>query len=206
VPTGQLTSASTADVTVQNDGTGRLYYRIGLQTAPQSLSLDPVDRGFVVARSYQAVDNPADVTRDAKGVWHIKAGARVKVKLEMVSRSARSHVALVDPLPAGLQTLNPTLATSPKDLGPKATDAGSAADTDAAAPIWWYSTWYDHQNLRDDRAEAFAGWLQGGVYDYSYLARATTIGTFVAPPTRAEQIYAPETFGRAGTDTVVVEG
>jgi uncharacterized protein YfaS (alpha-2-macroglobulin family) len=44
------------------------------------------------------------------------------------------------------------------------------------------------------------------VYQYSYLARATTVGAFVAPPARAEQMYAPETFGRSGSDRVVVQG
>ena len=70
---------------------------------------------------------------------------------------------------------------------------------------WWYGTWFDHQNMRDDRAEAFATWLPAGTYDYSYVATATTPGTFVAPPARAEEMYAPETFGRGGTDTVVIE-
>src|SRR6185312_8646996 len=123
-----VVSAGAADVTLQNDGTGRLFYRIGLQTAPKSLNLTPVDRGFVVDRSYSAVDDPNDVTRDAKGVWHIKAGARVEVTLQMVSRRARSHVALTDPLPAGLQVLNPELATTPKDLAPKAKTTTSTQD------------------------------------------------------------------------------
>jgi uncharacterized protein YfaS (alpha-2-macroglobulin family) len=43
------------------------------------------------------------------------------------------------------------------------------------------------------------------VYSYSYVARATTPGTFVVPPAKAEEMYAPETFGRTGTDRVVVE-
>ena len=199
VPTGVLTAADNSDVTLRNDGTGRLYYRLGLQMAPADLKLTPLDRGFVVSRTYQAVDHPADVTRDAAGVWHVKAGARVRVGLEMVSRSAQSHVALIDPLPAGLQILNPELTTTPKDLDPK-TDQSIGA----ALPATWYPTWYDHQNLRDDRAEAFAGYLQGGVFQYSYLAKATTQGSFVAPPPRAEQIYAPETFGRGGSDRVVI--
>jgi uncharacterized protein YfaS (alpha-2-macroglobulin family) len=70
---------------------------------------------------------------------------------------------------------------------------------------WWYPTWFDHQNLRDDRAEAFATYLPAGTYDYSYVARATTPGAFVTPPTRAEEIYTPETFGRAATDRVVID-
>ena len=69
----------------------------------------------------------------------------------------------------------------------------------------WAPTWFDHQNMRDDRAEAFSTWLPSGVYDYTYVARATTPGSFVVPPTRAEEMYAPETFGRSQTDTVVVD-
>jgi uncharacterized protein YfaS (alpha-2-macroglobulin family) len=203
IPTEDLLGLGDTDILVQNRGTGTLYYRLGLQTAPASLKLGPVDRGFVVSRSYSGADNPADVTRSADGVWHIKAGARVKIQLELVSHSAQSHVALIDPLPAGLQILNPELATTPKDLSPDQTAEQVPSDGDT----WgWNPTWYDHQNLRSDRAEAFAEWLQGGIYSYTYFATATTTGTFVAPPTRAEQVYAPETFGRDGTDKVVIGG
>ena len=44
-----------------------------------------------------------------------------------------------------------------------------------------------------------------GVHTYTYLARATTPGIFVVPPTKAEEMYHPETFGRTGTARVVVE-
>ena len=71
-------------------------------------------------------------------------------------------------------------------------------------PSWWWRRWFEHQNLRDDRAEAFTSLLCAGTYDYTYVARATTPGTFVVPPTKAEEIYAPETFGRSASDTVVV--
>jgi uncharacterized protein YfaS (alpha-2-macroglobulin family) len=37
------------------------------------------------------------------------------------------------------------------------------------------------------------------------MARATTPGTFVVPPTKAEEMYMPETFGRSASDRVVVE-
>jgi hypothetical protein len=43
------------------------------------------------------------------------------------------------------------------------------------------------------------------VYTYSYVARATTPGEFVVPPTKAEEMYAPETFGRSASDRLVVE-
>ena len=70
---------------------------------------------------------------------------------------------------------------------------------------WWWGTWYEHQNLRDERAEAFTSLLWDGVYQYSYIARATTPGRFVVPPAKAEEMYAPEVFGRSGSDVVIVE-
>ena len=70
---------------------------------------------------------------------------------------------------------------------------------------WWWREWYDHQNLRDERVEAFTTLLWDGVHEYSYTARATTPGTFVVPPAKAEEMYAPETFGRSGSDRVIVE-
>ncbi len=221
VPTAQLLDTGDADLTISKEGTGRLYYRIGLRTAPADLHLEPLDRGFVVARTYEGVDDPADVTRDADGTWHVKAGARVRVRLTMVAESQRTHVALVDPLPAGLEILNPALTVSqdsPPDHGsaptttsgvePSVTNqSGHNAGTSIARAFGpWYPTWFDHQNLRDDRAEAFATLLPAGTYDYGYMARATTPGTFVTPPPRAEEIYAPETFGRGRTDTVVIGG
>jgi hypothetical protein len=59
--------------------------------------------------------------------------------------------------------------------------------------------------MRDERAEAFASLLWEGVYRYSYIARATTPGTFVVPPAKAEEMYSPEVFGRSSSDRVIVE-
>ena len=193
-------SAKNADgdlsLILQKEGQGRLYYRLGLRYAPTDLSLDPADHGFTVERIYEAVDDPEDVSRDEDGVWHIRAGARVRVKLTMAAPSRRVHVALVDPLPAGLEILNPELAvTAELPLDPSRSQGKRR----------WLGSWYQHQNLRDERAEAFTSYLWAGVYEYSYMARATTPGAFVAPPAKAEEMYAPETFGRTGTDWIVVE-
>jgi len=188
----------TQDLVIAKDGDGRLYYRLGLRYAPTDLGLDPLDMGFVVQRTYEAVDDPADVRQDENGVWHIKAGARVRVRLTMVAVSRRYHVALVDRLPAGLEPINPALAVSesvPADPN----------DTTSSRGYWWWGPWYEHQNLRDAGAEAFTPYLWDGVHNYSYVARATTPGEFVVPPAKAEEMYSPEVFGRSASDRVIVE-
>jgi hypothetical protein len=190
------------NLVVSKDGEGRLYYRLGLRYAPEDLDLDPLDRGFVVQRAYEAINDPDDVTLGADGIWHIKPGAEVLVRLTMVADSRRTHVALVDPMPAGFEALNPALAVT----GPiRPDDVPGGDDTAFGRGTYWWWQWFEHQNLRDDRAEAFASLLWAGTYEYTYVARATTPGTFVVPPTKAEEIYAPETFGRSGSDVVIIE-
>lgn len=196
-------ATGTQNLVVGKDGPGRLYYRIGMQYAPSDLKLDPADNGFVVSRTYEGAENPADVRRAPDGAWHVKLGSKVRVRVSMVARSRRYHVALVDPLPAGLEPMNPALAVTgeiPKD--PKAEE--EAAKT--GGRYWyWTRTWYEHQNMRDERVEAFTSLLFDGVWDYTYVATATTPGNFVVPPPKAEEMYAPETFGRGATDRVIVE-
>jgi len=194
------TKAKKSDIVIEKDGTdGRLYYRIGMSYAPSSLKLDPADHGFTVERRYEAVDDPGDVTLDKDGTWTVKAGARVRVRLSMVAESRRYHVALVDPLPAGLEPMNPALAVT----GPVPQDPNAQQNQNPY--WWWYSTWYEHQNMRDERVEAFTTLLWEGVWEYTYVARATTPGNFVVPPAKAEEMYFPETFGRSGSDRVIVQ-
>jgi uncharacterized protein YfaS (alpha-2-macroglobulin family) len=185
-------------VTLSKEGTGRLYFRIGMRYAPDDFKPPPAEHGFSVARRYEGAENADDVKREANGTWRVRSGALVRVRVTMVAPSRRYHVALVDPLPAGFEALNSALAvtnTIPRDQDAK----GSRG-----APWWWSRAWYEHENLRDERVEAFASLLWDGVYDYTYVARATTPGDFVVPPPKAEEMYDPETFGRGAADRVVV--
>jgi hypothetical protein len=212
IPMPILREGKTAsDLLLAKEGPGRLYYRIGLRYAPESLVLEALDRGFTVERSYEGADDASDVRRDPDGTWRIRAGARVRVRLTLVAPTRRYHVALVDPLPAGLEPLNPALAVTgalPDDGGSDVTPIGAPGLGGPRHPgrwWWWSRPWFDHQNLRDERVEAFSSLLWEGVHTYRYVARATTPGTFVVPPPKAEEMYAPETFGRGATDRVVIQ-
>ncbi len=201
VLSGTSTGGGTQNLILSKDGPGRLYYRLGLRYAPTDLNLNALDMGFVVQRRYEGVDNPEDVYQDNESFWHIKAGARVRVKITMVADNRRYHVALVDPLPAGLEIINPDLAVS--ENIPQDPTSPDYRYSDLLSKSW--GTWYEHQNMRDDRAEAFTSLLWDGVYEYTYTVRATTPGTFIVPPTKAEEMYSPEVFGRSSSDWVIIE-
>ncbi|MFB0978134.1 MAG: alpha-2-macroglobulin family protein [Myxococcota bacterium] len=190
-----LTTDSPSPLTLQKDGPGRLYYRIGMRYAPKVLVTEAENFGFEVSREYEAVDDPDDVTQGEDNTVRIKAGARVKVTVSMMNPMRRYHVALVDPLPAGLEPINSALATTEQ----------LPSSEDRVGHWWWSRQWYEHENLRDERAEAFTSLLREGVHTYSYFARATTPGEFIAPPARAEEMYHPETFGRSSSFHVIIK-
>ncbi|HET9988986.1 MAG TPA: hypothetical protein VFQ65_10700, partial [Kofleriaceae bacterium] len=180
----QLAPGSAHAVAVQKTGPGRLYYRIGITYAPKRVDLPALDAGFIVRRSYEAIDHPDDVATTATGV-RIKLGARVQVVDEVVVTTRRDGVALVDPLPAGLEAVNTSLATSERAVG------GSTRS-------------WNHVEMRDERSAAFASTLDAGAHRFAFTARATTPGTFTAAPAKAEEMYSPETFGRSAGTTVTV--
>ena len=207
VPMSFLSTVSRdSKVVLSKNGKGRMYYRLALNYAPKNLQLKPMDRGFAVQRTYEAVDKKEDVQKLADGTWKIKAGTTVRVKLTMSTPGLRHHVALVDPLPAGLEPVNPELKGNENQPDNNNDDGPIPLGGSYRSRMWWWWSprWFEHQNLRDERAEAFATTIHEGDYNYSYLARATTPGKFVAAPTKAEEMYTPETFGRGQSDTVVV--
>jgi len=166
-------------------GRGRMYYRIALRYAPKDVRVDGADRGFGIVRRYSHVDNPAEVvTSDKDGIVYIKAGCRVKVEVVVTAPGSRNHIAVVDNLPAGLETQAPSLDKSQADR--------------------WTLSWWDHRNFRDSRVEAFAKRVYAGTYALSFTATATSPGSYVAPPAKVEEMYTPETFGNTPSQRVVV--
>ena len=188
-------------LTIGKTGAGRMYYRVGMRYAPKNLSLKPADYGFSVKRVYEAIDKPTDVRREKDGTWVVRAGAKVRVRLSMVATTRRYHVALVDPMPAGFESLNSEL----QGTETVSRDTNSDSGGNGLYGRWWWGHWWEHENLRDERAEAFTATLWEGAYEYVYVCRATTPGRFIVPPAKAEEMYSPETFGRTGTDRVRVE-
>jgi len=211
LPMAKLVGTRLHTLTLAKEGPGKLYYRLGLRYAPSDLKLPARDRGFSVYRTYEALPvgekaiDPAAVKRLDDGSWQIKAGTDVKVTLKLVVADRTNFVVVDDPLPGGLEGQNPRFLTS-------AESARSTPSEGAPHPMganeggrWWYPFWsFSHTELRDDRMLLFADHLPAGVYTYSYTARATNLGTFVLPPTKAEAMYEPERFGHNASTTVTI--
>jgi alpha-2-macroglobulin len=171
----------------------------------------PGDRGIQVERWYESFEGGRPLTEIAEGEL-------VRVRLRLTVPSERHFVILDDALPAGLEAVDLSLRTVGGVAGPGAADSAavepSGEGADGALP-WVYGSWdagwwspFDHREMRDDRVVFAATRLWPGSYSATYLARATTPGTFIRPPAHAEEMYNPAVFGESdgGVFTVRATG
>jgi uncharacterized protein YfaS (alpha-2-macroglobulin family) len=182
------------DLGFARQGTGTLHYGARLTYVPTGPLPGPMDQGFGIDRSYA----PANL-ETAPGTT-FSAGALIKVTLRFSLPKERRYVAVVDPLPAGFEPVESAFATTAQDLSEEAQAQSSADWKD-----WWQRGGFDHVERHDDRVQLFATRLSEGEHTFSYLARATTSGTFQVAPARAEEMYAPEVFGRTASTVVEVK-
>jgi uncharacterized protein YfaS (alpha-2-macroglobulin family) len=186
----------------RNAAKGKLYYSVSLRYYVPGEAIQARSEGLAITRSYHSVTG-SDAIRE------VRAGEVVRVRLQVVVLQTAYYVMVTDPLPAGLEGVNDTLNTTsfterPPDPRGRAEDGyGSGRDYDYCPRCYRWGP-FDNVEMRDDRTVLFATYMAPGTYVYEYFARATTPGTYMALPARAELMYYPDIFGHGegGTFTV----
>jgi len=179
-----------------------LFFYVTVHEVPRQRPVTPDQQGIQVERWYEDYDT-------GKPIVSAPEGSLVRVRLRITVTADRQFVALTDPLPAGLEAVDLSLRTTGQLPGPGATPPeavpSEAAEAGDEYPYGWYfgswdSGWwspFDHRELRDDRVVYSAAVLWTGRYTATYVARATTPGTFMRPPAHAEEMYNPAVQGRS---------
>ncbi|HEX5831780.1 MAG TPA: hypothetical protein VFY16_12420, partial [Gemmatimonadaceae bacterium] len=184
-------------------GAKPLYYALSVAEIPSKPPITPDIQGIVVERWYERLD-------DGRPVTSVQEGDLVRVRLRVTVPADRQFVAVEDPLPAGLEPVDLSLRTS-ATLQPFVTPqseldrlASIGGDEGPQWQAWLYGRWdegwwspWEHKALHDDKVVYFARMLWTGSYTASYVARATTTGTFARPPAHAEEMYNPALQGRS---------
>lgn len=182
------------DLIFQQKGRGELFFEARLDYARNELPTTPLERGFSVEKTMMGVP-PASRTapRRLEDQREWSRGELVLVELLVVAPTQRRFVVVDDPLPAGLEAIDPNLTTSQSGLRDLL-----GKDAEGYTEAWYRS------EVRDDRVLFFVDDMPPGVYRYRYLARATTSGQFITPFTRVMEMYQPEVYGRTAARHVVV--
>jgi len=159
-----------------------MFARLGLVYTPQA-SGDQVkakNEGFVVRREIIRV--PTDGAPPMKE-WLEKGGTILpfisgdvlEEHIQVINPEDRNYVAVVAPFAAGMEPLNPNLATAPKEAQPSGTITRQPS----------YAMYLDSE------VRFYYETLPAGTYDFYFRLRATTGGTFTHPAAHAEMMYQP---------------
>ena len=189
-----LATANQHSLTVfRDEGPGVLYYTAHLHLELPADQVGPLARGIVVTRQYVPVGCPVD--KACADVSEAVVGQTYEVRLTIVAPNDLYYVVVEDPLPAGCEAVDTSLATtSVLESGPNVMrDSGN---TSSRFPWWWWR-WYSRSELRDEKVVLFADYLPAGTYNYRHAVRAVQPGEFKVIPAVAREFYFPEVFGRS---------
>lgn len=151
-------------------------------------------QGLVVNREHHKVmTGNAPMARqalDKPGLsLNYQVGDIVEEQVSVVSPVDRTFVAVVIPLAAGMEPMNPNLATS-------------AAEAKPAGNITLTPTYVSFQ---DDHVAFYYNELPKGTYQFYFRTRATIPGRFVQPSAYAEMMYNEANRGRSNGARVIIE-
>ena len=157
-------------------------------------TVEPKKEGFIVSRSLSWLhsDGSAITNHDDKagGSLSVPLGEILEIHTQVVTDELRHHVAVVVPIAAGLEPLNPNLETASSDAKP--------SQSDSLAPTYV-------QRL-DQEVRYYFTELPRGTHTFHFRVRASSEGKFVHPPPYAEQMYREEVRGRGAGMKIVVTG
>ncbi len=196
---GAADAGRKASLHIDRQGNGRLYYATRLSYSLEEQAATETNAGMEVHREYSVERN---------GRWQLlasplslKRGELVRIDVYLSLPAARHFVVVDDPVPGGLEPVDRELATA-------STVDADATEFHAAGGSFWfnYSDWSEyglqlwsfyHRELRAESARFYADYLPAGRYHLSYGAQAMAEGDFSASPTKAEEMYDPDVYGKS---------
>ena len=181
-------------VTIHNNGTAPVLALVETSylSAEPGYKAQAHSEGFALTRTlYRVPAGNAPLEKlapDANGTIALKVGDVVEERVDLVVSEDRTHVALTLPLAAGLDPLNPNIATAPAEATP------------AMAP----TLTADWTSYNDDQVFCAYDRLPKGNYTFAYRMRALIPGTYTQPQALAETIYQKGVDGTSAATRIVV--
>ncbi len=175
----------------RGSGPGNMYYTAFLKATLPIEQIQPLDQGMSLSREYFSLGDPKTP------ITEIIRGDLVKVRLTMVVPESVHYIMIEDPLPAGFETLDASLATDTS-----VPSAYTSQDYEDRGWGWWY---FNHIELHDEKVVLSSDYLPAGTYVFTYLARASTAGVFKVIPTTASEFYFPDVGGRGAGSVFTIK-
>ncbi len=189
IPTGD------SAIEFTESGTGSLYYLVIREALLPRVEL-PREGPLVVERVYLDPETEKPLT-------HITAGQLVLVRMDVTLTQDQSYMLVEDYPPAGLEPLNERLNTS--SYAVRQDDVYDDESGNHMDWLFWKWYGYNYKELRQGRVSFFISSLREGQRTFTYYARATHAGSFVALPAQAWAMYDLSVWGRSVSQKVIIE-
>lgn len=171
---------------VKGEGEGNLYYTAQLRTFLDVPSVEPVDRGILITRQYSLLDD-----EEGTPITGGRVGDEVLVTLTIIAPKPLHYVVIEDPIPAGAESIDTTLLTTPQSSqGPRL----QRQRRYGTGWGWWY---FSRTEFRDEKVVLYATYLRSGTYTFTYTLRLGLAGEYNVIPTTGFEFYFPEVYGRS---------
>jgi uncharacterized protein YfaS (alpha-2-macroglobulin family) len=204
---GSADAGRKSRVRIERQGTGRLYYATRLRYSQRDAAAKETNAGIEVHREYSV---------QRGGRWQllaspleVKRGELLRVDLYVSVPAPRHFVVVDDPVPGGVEPVNRDLATA------STVDADATEFAAAGGSFWFrFSDWSEygvelwnfyHRELEHEAARFYSDYLPAGHYHLSYGAQAMAEGEFTAGPTRVEEMYDPDVYGKGLPAQLIVK-
>ncbi|MBN1551223.1 hypothetical protein JW979_07130, partial [bacterium] len=113
----------------------------------------------------------------------------IEEHIRVINPSDRTYVAVVVPLAAGMEPLNPNLSISGSEAVP--------SESLTMEPV--YSTY------NDDAISFYYSLLPKGTYDFYFRTRANFQGNFIQPPATVEMMYNQGVRAQTAGATIIIK-
>jgi uncharacterized protein YfaS (alpha-2-macroglobulin family) len=164
-------------VRIVKTGTGAIYYDASSRYYDKPAAAERTGtRRLALTRTYSVLSpaprNGRIVYREGRFDGTVKIGDLILVRLVTAGSTDWRYLMLEDPIPAGTE---PVEKEELYELERRRS---------------WF--WGTQRELRDDRVVFFLNDFGAGRYEFTYLLRVTTPGTFSAMPARISPMYVPD--------------
>lgn len=158
-------------------GDGEIYSVLRMHEFHTDRNAKPENHGLTIERKYIS----------DRGGKSIEVGDTVQVEITVSGLPSEEYYAIIDDeLPAGLIPVNTVFNNEQYGQDYR----------------WYY--YNGNREVTENGMRISLYYMKAGKQTYTYTARAVSAGTYIAPPTFASLMYAPEIYGRSGVDTVSI--
>ncbi len=203
VALSQLSANSNALCIQRSAGSGRLYYRAILDVGQPVETIQALDGGISLSRSYylEGADCAGQACPAVESASRSTSNPVIQVRLSLTLPQDMTYLVVEDYIPAGAEIVDTSLNTT--QLGSEEVQPLFVDDERLENGWgWWYFT---APRISNERIRWLGSYVPAGTYILTYRLLPLQLGEYRVLPARAYAMYFPDMQGRSAGSVFTIE-